>query len=93
MESLVLKDGTIVSVNTPDLVTKDVAGKKVSQLGTKEGSFGRPLPGVAVRLVNEGSFVIEPYVQGDLEVIPVGADDWVKTGIRVSIDEEGFLMI
>lgn len=42
----------IVAVNGPDWVGEDIAGTTITQTGSRHGSVGRPLPGVAVRVVD-----------------------------------------
>jgi len=42
----------IVAVNGPDWEGEDVAGSPLKQSGSRHGSVGRPLPGVAVRVVD-----------------------------------------
>jgi acyl-[acyl-carrier-protein]-phospholipid O-acyltransferase/long-chain-fatty-acid--[acyl-carrier-protein] ligase len=54
----------VVSVNTPDYV----AGRD-SQLGTKAGTVGRPLPGVAARIVDPETGAIKPAGQEGLLLV------------------------
>ena len=42
----------IVAVNGPDWEGEDMVGSPMKQSGTRNGSVGRPLPGVAVRVVD-----------------------------------------
>ncbi len=95
-ESLVLESGEIISVNTPNVSSSDVNGKKMSQFGSKEGTLGRALPGVAIKLLTEGgSLVLMPNEEGYLWVNPVGhtSEEWVDSKERASIDEDGFITI
>ena len=95
-ESLVLDTGEIISVNTPDITSSDVNGKRMSQSGSKEGTLGRALPGVAVKLLSEeGVPILEPNMGGSLWVNPVGhtAEEWVDSKFKASIDEDGFITL
>jgi acyl-CoA synthetase (AMP-forming)/AMP-acid ligase II len=95
-ESLILDTGEIISVNTPDIVSSDVNGKKMNQSGSKEGTLGRALPGVAVKLLSEnGKLILSPNEEGQLWVNPVGytAEEWVDAKKRASIDEDGFISV
>jgi acyl-[acyl-carrier-protein]-phospholipid O-acyltransferase/long-chain-fatty-acid--[acyl-carrier-protein] ligase len=42
----------IVAVNGPDWQGEDIAGTPITQTGSRHGSVGRPLPGVAVKVVD-----------------------------------------
>ncbi|MBI5971429.1 MAG: MFS transporter [Deltaproteobacteria bacterium] len=54
----------VVSINVPDIRSKDTV-----QRGTKEGTVGHPLPGVAVRVVNpDGMTPVKAGVEGVLLV-------------------------
>ena len=95
-ESLILDTGEIISVNTPDIITNDVNGKRISQYGSKEGTLGRALPGVAIKLLTDGGeLVLNPNQSGHLWVNPVGHtdDEWVDSKMNASIDEDGFITV
>ncbi len=44
--------GPVISVNIPNYEVKDIAGKSLVQKGSEPASIGRPLPGVAVKVVH-----------------------------------------
>lgn len=95
-ESLVLDTGAIISVNTPDVVSTDVNGKTMKQVGRKSGTIGRTLPGVAVKLLSDdGSLVLTTDEPGHLWVNPVGnlENEWVDSKKKASIDEDGFIKL
>jgi acyl-[acyl-carrier-protein]-phospholipid O-acyltransferase/long-chain-fatty-acid--[acyl-carrier-protein] ligase len=43
---------SVIAVNTPDYVGKDIAGKDIRQIGSLENRVGRPLPGVHIKVVD-----------------------------------------
>lgn len=73
----------------------------VKQLGTKKGSFGKPLPGMQTQIVNpETQEVLGANEEGILMVkgpnIPANVetqDGWINTRHRAYMDEEGFLHV
>jgi acyl-[acyl-carrier-protein]-phospholipid O-acyltransferase/long-chain-fatty-acid--[acyl-carrier-protein] ligase len=46
----------VITVNTPDYIGKDIAGGTLSQSGTIKQSAGRPLPGIAVKVVDPNNY-------------------------------------
>ncbi len=50
----------IVSLNIPDFEGKGLVGETITQVGTKKGSIGHPIPGVAVKVVDPTSFQALP---------------------------------
>jgi long-chain acyl-CoA synthetase len=75
-----------VTVNPPDAL--------------KIGTVGRPLPGAAVRIDDEGELlvrggqVMRGYWQDDLATDAVLADDgWLRTGDLAEIDAEGYVRV
>lgn len=56
-ESFGLTESTpIIAINSPDYVGKDIAGMEITQEGTKRNRVGRPIPGIAVRVVATSDF-------------------------------------
>ncbi|GAA1143043.1 AMP-dependent synthetase/ligase [Ornithinicoccus hortensis] len=74
-----------VGVNTPEQV--------------KIGTVGRPLPGVAVRISDEGEILVkgcnvfDGYFKNDEATASSMADGWLRTGDLGSLDDEGFLTV
>jgi len=83
LESLVYQD-LIISVNIPDLETTDITGKKIVQKGHKIASFGRTIPGWAVKNAPEGLLIKGLGFENTQE--------WQQTSLPISVDEEGFLI-
>jgi len=89
----------LISVNVPDFE----AGKE-TQLGTKPGTVGHPLPGVAVKVVDpvtletlsaneEGLLMVRGpnHMKGYLD--QPARPDWFATRDIASVDEDGFIHI
>lgn len=92
LEAFVYND-LVVSINTPDLVTKDVTGKQVVQMGTKENTAGRPVPGIALKIVNDSNTLCGVDEEGMLVIKKIGSNDWDETNIFAKMDEDGFLIV
>ncbi|QEH32681.1 2-acyl-glycerophospho-ethanolamine acyltransferase [Aquisphaera giovannonii] len=73
--------------------TPDIVHGGVSQAGRKEGSVGRPLPGVAIRAVDDSGAAVDPGVSGRLEARVAGRPGWRATGWEGSVDADGFVRI
>jgi 1-acyl-sn-glycerol-3-phosphate acyltransferase len=69
--------GSAVDVHLPELA--------VHQLGQKPGSIGLPLPGVAIRVLNEANQELPADQQGRLEALVPGQAGWVDLGHRGKI--------
>jgi len=71
----------------------------VKQLGTKKGSFGKPLPGIQVQIIDpKTNAVLNVGEEGILMVkgpnIPINIetqDGWINTKRQAIVDDEGFL--
>ncbi|MCC7202382.1 MAG: MFS transporter [Nitrospirae bacterium] len=97
--------GSVVSVNTPDIVHGNVR-----QRGNKPGTVGHPIPGVAVRIVDvdtgealpcgaagmllvKGPGQMTGYMKQPGSSDGVIKDGWYITGDIASIDRDGFITI
>ena len=68
-------------------------------MGTKKGSFGKPLPGIQTQIVDPKTKVVLPAgEEGVLMIkgpnIPANIateDGWINTTQQAIIDDEGFL--
>lgn len=61
---------SVFSVNTPDYEGSDISGRSMSQEGAQIGSVGKPLPGVAIKIVDleDPSIALGPEVAGTVLV-------------------------
>ena len=73
--------------------TRDFHEGDVHQIGQKPGTLGHPLPGVAVRIVDEQGSPLPPDTEGRIQALTAGCADWAETGLRGSLDRDGFLKV
>ena len=107
-ESLgLIETGLTLAINTPDFEGTDVAGKKLVQEGSVNGSYGRPLPGVAIKFVNpeRPGVMCDPGERGQLMICGASVDsetlrekytfegDWLVTSEMGYMDEHGFVYV
>lgn len=84
----------VVSLNHHNYISGNV-----KQMGTKKGSFGKPLPGIQTKIIHpETKDVLNTGEEGILMVkgpnLPVNItteDGWINTERQAFIDDEGFL--
>jgi len=62
----------------------------IRQTGHKPGTLGHPLPGVALRVVNDAGASLPPETPGRL-LARVAGRDWTDIGYRASLDRDGFV--
>jgi acyl-[acyl-carrier-protein]-phospholipid O-acyltransferase / long-chain-fatty-acid--[acyl-carrier-protein] ligase len=95
----------ILSLNTTDFHGKDIAGKPLFQIGSKPNSAGRPLPGIAVQIVDPSNWnkVLKANEVGTILI--KGAqissafttksveyfNGWLNTKLTGYLDEKGFV--
>lgn len=97
-DAFLSNDSTDVSnllQNTPNYEVTDLTGAKVMLMGTKEGSVGRPITGVAVKIVNNEGEALVPNKSGIVYLKHAFSNDitWKNTGLTGSMDEAGFVNI
>lgn len=98
--------GAVIAVSSPNYKLKDIAGVPIAQTGSKTNSYGRPIPGIAVKVVDPDNYDIElgPNEVGAmllkgacLSTSSNGyADDqltWQPSGYEGAIDQDGFLKL
>lgn len=73
--------------------TADVLLDDVNQVGHKEGTVGHPVPGVAVRAVDDAGHPLDPKIEGHLQALVAGRAGWQDTGRRGSLDPDGFVRL
>ncbi len=64
----------------------------IRQTGHKPGTVGHPLPGVALRVVDDQGENLPAEIPGRL-LARVPCRDWTDTGYRASLDRDGFVRI
>jgi long-chain acyl-CoA synthetase len=85
IEGYGLTEGGVVSVNRPEK--------------TKAGTIGKPLPGVEVRLAEDGELLVRSaalfsgYFNDPQATAEVMRDGWLATGDIAEIDNEGYISI
>ena len=65
----------------------------LQQIGTKPGTVGQPLPGVAIRVVDEAGHDLPEDAEGALQALVPGRAGWVDLHRRGKIDRDGFVTI
>jgi hypothetical protein len=65
----------------------------IHQTGYKPGTVGHPLPGVALRVIDDSGAILPPDSPGRLLALVTRHPDWADTGYRASIDRDGFVRI
>lgn len=73
--------------------THDVTLPGFKQIGHKEGTRGLPVPGIAVRVVDESGSPIGPNLEGRVEALIAHRVGYQDTGRRGSLDPDGFLKL
>lgn len=93
----------LLSINTPNYEGKDVAGKELKQDGNHPQTFGRPVQGVAVKIVdkddktktldaNKEGIVL---VKGPLVMQPINNSPftWVDANLKGYLNPQGYLQL
>jgi len=92
----------IITINTPDYEGKDIAGKLLKQQANDDSSVGRPLPGLAIKVLHQENIDIELganqtgliFLKGMLlSKTEHDSPEWINSEMIGSIDEKGFLTV
>lgn len=93
----------LLSINTPNYKGKDIAGKVLKQDGNISSTFGRPIQGVAVKIVdpNDKTKTLEAnqeglvLVKGPLIMHPTHNTPftWLDVNLKGYINQKGYLQI
>lgn len=98
-------DGVVglLSINTPNYEGKDIAGKQLKQDGNNPTTFGRPVQGIAVKIVSKenGTEALEAnkegkiLVKGPLVMQPTHNSpfNWIDVKLEGYLTPEGYLHI
>jgi acyl-[acyl-carrier-protein]-phospholipid O-acyltransferase/long-chain-fatty-acid--[acyl-carrier-protein] ligase len=73
--------------------TADFDRGGIRQTGHKPGTVGLPLPGVALRVVDESGTPQPPDANGRLQALLPGRPGWVETGYHGRIGRDGFVSL
>src|SRR5262249_943360 len=73
--------------------TADYDHKDVHQVGQKAGSVGHPLPGVAIRVVDDEGRPVGADVPGRLQALKAGSPAWADLGRTGKVDRDGFVFL
>ena len=71
--------------------TADYDRDGIKQTGQKPGTLGQPVPGVALRAVDDDGKPLPAETAGRLQALLAGKADWVDLGTRGSLDKDGFV--
>ena len=71
--------------------TDDFDRRDVVHHGQKQGSLGRALPGVALRVVDDAGLPLGPGLVGALQARTPRVPDWTDLHIRGVVDRDGFV--
>lgn len=65
----------------------------ITQPGQRPGTVGLPVPGVALRAVDESGQSLPEDAAGRLQARVAGRAGWMDTGLRGRLDRDGFLTL
>lgn len=65
----------------------------ITQPGQRPGTVGLPLPGVALRIVDDEGRALPEETPGRLQARVAGRPGWSDTGLRGRLDRDGFLSL
>lgn len=98
--------GSVVAVSSPNYKLNDIKGKVISQLGSKSNRYGRPVPGIAIKIVDPTNLETELGANEKGVMMLKGASlgcstnniaqdqiTWLNSGFEGAIDQDGFIML
>lgn len=98
--------GAVIAVSSPNYKLKDIAGLPIDQTGSKANSYGRPIPGIAVKVVDPNNYDVElganevgaMFIKGAClssfaNGMANGQMSWMKSGYMGAIDQDGFVKV
>lgn len=80
----------LLTGSTADL---HIPSADVHQIGSKPGTVGQAVPGVALRAVGEDGLALPPGTEGRLEALLPDRPGWIDTGRRGRLDPDGFVRL
>ena len=92
----------IITINTPDYEGKDIAGKLLKQQANDDSSVGRPLPGLAIKVIHPDNEELEMGANETGRIFLKGillsktekdVPEWINSEMIGSVDEKGFLTV
>ncbi len=99
---------SVFAVNLHNYRGKDIAGKWMEQENRNEDSIGKPLPGVALRICDQGGkelpvgeegtiwisgSAVAPTITDEVQCHAKLVDGWYNTQLKGSLDHRGFVRI
>jgi len=98
--------GSLIAVSSPNYTLNDIKGKPISQLGSKSNRYGRPIPGIAIKVVDPDNFEVELGANQMGTMMLKGASlgnalngfdnkeiSWQNSGFKGAIDQDGFVIL
>lgn len=98
--------GAVIAINSPNYKLKDIKGKPIAQLGSKSNSYGRPIPGVAIKIADPNNMDVELGANEEGMIMLKGASfaaasrlngieqiTWQNSGFKGAIDQDGFVKL
>ena len=73
--------------------TQDVTLPGIKQIGHKDGTVGRPVTGIAIRVTDQSGSPLGPDIDGRVEAFVAHRGGWQDTGKRGRLDSDGFLTL
>jgi 1-acyl-sn-glycerol-3-phosphate acyltransferase len=73
--------------------TADFDRDGIRHIGQKPDTLGHPVPGVALRAIDEAGNMLPPDAEGRLQALLPDQAGWVETDLRGSLDRDGFVRV